>query len=99
MPTNGSSYGELTTYPHKVYFQCDDGFTLKGSSFRTCTANGSWDGKDTFCEGKSLKCEWLLRNFYEMGFDKDTTRTKMSSISTHAHKKNNNNNRNPENTG
>ncbi|XP_067016811.1 sushi, von Willebrand factor type A, EGF and pentraxin domain-containing protein 1-like isoform X5 [Acropora muricata] len=50
MPTNGSSYGELTTYPHKVYFQCDDGFTLKGSSFRTCTANGSWSGTDTFCE-------------------------------------------------
>ncbi|XP_068694975.1 sushi, von Willebrand factor type A, EGF and pentraxin domain-containing protein 1-like isoform X1 [Montipora foliosa] len=50
MPTNGSSYGELTTYPNKVFFQCDDGFTLKGSSARICMANGSWSGIDTSCE-------------------------------------------------
>lgn len=53
MPMNASSYGELTTYPNKVYFQCDEGFVLKGSSVRVCLANGSWSGNDTSCEGVS----------------------------------------------
>ena len=48
---NGSSYGELTTYPNKVYFQCDEGFVLKGSSLRVCMANGSWSGNESSCEG------------------------------------------------
>ena len=54
MPMNGSSYGDLTTYPNKVSFQCDEGFTLKGSSLRTCMANGSWSGNNASCEGASL---------------------------------------------
>ena len=53
MPMNATSYGELTTYPNKVYFQCDEGFVLKGSSVRVCLANGSWSGNDTACEGVS----------------------------------------------
>ena len=53
MPMNATSYGELTTYPNKVYFQCDEGFILKGSSVRVCLANGSWSGNDTACEGVS----------------------------------------------
>ena len=53
MPINASSYGELTTYPNKVYFQCDEGFVLKGSSVRVCLANGSWSGNDTACKGVS----------------------------------------------
>lgn len=53
MPMNASSYGELTTYPNKVYFQCDEGFVLKGSSVRVCLANGSWSGNDTACKGVS----------------------------------------------
>lgn len=53
MPKNASSYGELTTYPNKVHFQCDEGFVLKGSSVRVCLANGSWSGNDTSCKGVS----------------------------------------------
>ena len=53
MPINASSYGELSTYPNKVYFQCDEGFVLKGSSVRLCLANGSWSGNDTACKGVS----------------------------------------------
>lgn len=53
MPSNASSYGELTTYPNKVYFQCDGGFVLKGSALRVCLANGSWSGNDTVCKGVS----------------------------------------------
>lgn len=52
MPTNGSTYGELTTYPNKVYFNCDEGFVLQGSSIRVCMANGSWSGTETLCEGE-----------------------------------------------
>ncbi|XP_020615812.1 CUB and sushi domain-containing protein 3-like isoform X2 [Orbicella faveolata] len=54
MPMNVTSYGELTTYPNKVYFQCDEGFVLKGSSVRVCLANGSWSGNDTAC--KAVDC-------------------------------------------
>ena len=53
MPMNASSYGELTTFPNKVYFQCDEGFVLKGSPVRVCLANGSWSGNGTSCEGVS----------------------------------------------
>ena len=51
VPTNGSSSGNLTTFPNKVVFGCDDGFILVGSDTRGCQANGSWSGSQTFCQG------------------------------------------------
>ncbi|KAL9989269.1 hypothetical protein ACROYT_G003802 [Oculina patagonica] len=54
MPMNASSYGEFTSYPNKVYFQCDEGFVLKGSPVRVCLANGSWSGNHTSC--KAVDC-------------------------------------------
>ena len=50
-PMNGSSVGSKTTYPNKITFSCDEGFTLKGSVVRRCLSNGSWSGVQTVCQG------------------------------------------------
>ena len=50
-PINGSLFGNLTTYPHKVRFVCDEGFNLRGSKIRKCLSTGNWSGNNTFCEG------------------------------------------------
>lgn len=52
VPTNGSSWGEKTTYTNQMAFSCDDGFIQRGSVIRKCQANGTWSGDITFCEGK-----------------------------------------------
>lgn len=52
IPVNGSTTGSKTTYPSKLYFSCDDGFILRGSTIRQCLADGTWSGNDTSCEGK-----------------------------------------------
>lgn len=52
-PVNGSTVGNLSTFPNKVFFQCDEGFILKGSETRQCQANGLWTGNETTCKGKS----------------------------------------------
>lgn len=51
VPLNGTRSGNLTTYPNKVIFQCDEGFSLRGSAERRCQPNKQWSGNDTFCEG------------------------------------------------
>lgn len=50
-PTNGSSRGNFTTYPHEVTFKCDQGFNLRGSRIRQCLSSGNWSGNETTCEG------------------------------------------------
>ena len=50
-PSNGSLVGNLTTYPHKVQFMCDEGFNLRGSKIRECLSTGNWSGNESFCEG------------------------------------------------
>ena len=51
VPINGSSNGDLTVFPNKIVFGCDEGFLLGGSDMRHCLANGTWSGNQTFCEG------------------------------------------------
>ncbi|KAJ7383495.1 hypothetical protein OS493_027659 [Desmophyllum pertusum] len=51
-PTNGSSFGNLTTYPHQVVFNCDEGFNLRGSRIRQCLSSGNWSGNKTICEAE-----------------------------------------------
>lgn len=52
-PVNGSAIGNLSVFPNKVLFQCDEGFILKGSETRQCQANGLWTGNGTTCKGES----------------------------------------------
>ena len=51
---NGSFVGNLTTYPHKVQFMCDEGFTLRGSKIRECLSAGNWSGNESFCKGTKI---------------------------------------------
>ncbi|XP_015755037.1 PREDICTED: sushi, von Willebrand factor type A, EGF and pentraxin domain-containing protein 1-like isoform X6 [Acropora digitifera] len=52
VPVNGTKSGNETTYPNEVIFSCDDGFNLRGSTKRMCTAEGIWSGVKTFCDAK-----------------------------------------------
>ena len=47
-PLNGTKLGRQTTYPNKVIFSCDDGFSLRGSAECECTPNGTWNGVKAF---------------------------------------------------
>ena len=51
-PRNGSLVDNLTTYPHKVQFLCDEGFELQGSKIRQCLSTGNWSGTDSSCDRK-----------------------------------------------
>jgi CUB/sushi domain-containing protein len=51
VPQNGSRHGSLTEFPNMMRFSCDEGFLLRGSSYRVCQANRTWDGTLTRCEG------------------------------------------------
>ena len=51
---NGTKRGSQHTYPNEVIFSCDDGFNLRGSAKRECTADGTWNGVETICEGRTL---------------------------------------------
>ena len=53
-PQNGSVQGEVTTFPNELQFECDEGFTISGSSKRKCLANGTWNGSATRCRGKCI---------------------------------------------
>lgn len=50
-PTNGSSFGTVTTFPNTIKFSCDAGFDLVGSISRTCMANKIWSGVEPVCKG------------------------------------------------
>ena len=50
-PTNGFSFGNLTTFPNTITFSCDVGFDLVGSFSRTCMPNKSWSGEVPVCKG------------------------------------------------
>ena len=53
-PANGTKLGSQTIYPNEVIFSCDDGFHLRGSIRRRCTAGGAWSGVEANCEGNFL---------------------------------------------
>ena len=41
-------------------FECEDGFTLRGSAVRQCRPNGMWDGETAVCDnGGECPDPWL----------------------------------------
>uniref|UniRef100_A0A9J8B4T2 CUB and Sushi multiple domains 2 n=1 Tax=Cyprinus carpio carpio TaxID=630221 RepID=A0A9J8B4T2_CYPCA len=52
VPVHGIRLGEEFSIGSIVRFSCEPGYILKGSSERTCLANGSWVGiQPEFCKG------------------------------------------------
>ena len=43
--TAGTTYGQTATY------SCNTGYSLVGSSTRTCQATGNWSGNSPTCQG------------------------------------------------
>lgn len=89
-PLNGSLSGNLTVYPNSVRLWCDPGFVINGSSIRTCQSNGTWDGFETFCEGKTVFKvfvfgDWLIR--YGATFDISAGKTLTTTCSWNVSKK------------
>ncbi|XP_070554202.1 uncharacterized protein [Ptychodera flava] len=54
-PNDGTMNSTGNTYLSVATFSCNDGYNLHGSSVRTCTADGSWDGQSTLCEVRPQK--------------------------------------------
>ena len=49
---NGKIIGYVYSFKEKIRYECNDGYNLKGPSYRTCQANEKWGDKDPVCEGK-----------------------------------------------
>uniref|UniRef100_A0A672MWW3 CUB and Sushi multiple domains 2 n=1 Tax=Sinocyclocheilus grahami TaxID=75366 RepID=A0A672MWW3_SINGR len=57
VPVHGIRLGEKFSVGSIVRFSCEPGYILKGSSERTCLANGSWVGiQPEFCKGLTIVC-------------------------------------------
>uniref|UniRef100_A0A8C3I1H3 CUB and Sushi multiple domains 2 n=1 Tax=Chrysemys picta bellii TaxID=8478 RepID=A0A8C3I1H3_CHRPI len=50
IPSHGIRLGSEFGVDSVVRFSCEPGYTLRGSSERTCHANGSWSGTQPECE-------------------------------------------------
>ncbi|KAJ7417297.1 hypothetical protein BTVI_33368 [Pitangus sulphuratus] len=50
IPSHGIGLGDDFGVGGVVRFSCEPGYTLRGSSDRTCQANGSWSGTQPECE-------------------------------------------------
>ncbi|XP_073776667.1 CUB and sushi domain-containing protein 1 [Danio rerio] len=53
VPSHGSRLGEEFRHKSLLRFMCEAGYTLIGSSERTCLQNGSWSGTQPVCEAVS----------------------------------------------
>ena len=54
-PTNGQvSHTAGTTYGQTAIYSCNTGYSLVGSSTRTCQATGDWSGSVPTCQGGLL---------------------------------------------
>lgn len=58
IPEHGFAHGNSTTYPNTITFSCNTGFSLHGTSSRTCQADGTWTSGKTRCQGED--CGKLL---------------------------------------
>ena len=49
---NGKIIGYVFSFKEKIRYECNEGYNLKGPSYRTCQDNEKWGDKDPICEGK-----------------------------------------------
>lgn len=50
IPTNGKKNSSSYQYGNSILFECDVGYTLQGSSVRTCQDSGLWTGTQPTCQ-------------------------------------------------
>ena len=60
-PMNGSVSYISRRVGHIARYTCSTGYTLEGSSSRTCLAGGYWSGQQPYCWGKHLIYTVLLQ--------------------------------------
>lgn len=60
IPTNGKKNSSSYQYGNSILFECDVGYTLQGSSVRTCQDNGLWTGTQPTCQSE-LTSVYLTR--------------------------------------
>ncbi|XP_043306415.1 complement C2 isoform X1 [Cervus elaphus] len=55
---NGVYTPRLGSHPvgGNLSFECEDGFTLRGSAVRQCRPNGMWDGETAVCDNGASHC-------------------------------------------
>ncbi|KAM6185680.1 complement C2 isoform 3-T3 [Rhynchocyon petersi] len=55
---NGMYTPRLASHPvgGNLSFECEDGFTLRGSPVRQCRPNGMWDGETAVCDSGAGHC-------------------------------------------
>ena len=49
-PENGSRQLTGVKFGDTVRYLCDEGYSLGGSTVRTCSADGSWSGEAPVCQ-------------------------------------------------
>lgn len=64
VPVHGIRLGEEFSVGSVVRFSCEPGYVLKGSSERTCLANGSWVGTQPECHGKKNETGVVCRRLW-----------------------------------
>ncbi|XP_022793977.1 CUB and sushi domain-containing protein 3-like isoform X2 [Stylophora pistillata] len=47
---NGRIIGYVYSFKEKIRYECNEGYNLKGPSYRTCQANEKWGDSDPICE-------------------------------------------------
>ena len=53
-PTKGSQVASNDVMDAVATFSCDRGYRLTGSTQRTCTETGNWNGSETDCVGQLI---------------------------------------------
>uniref|UniRef100_A0A452HNN1 Uncharacterized protein n=1 Tax=Gopherus agassizii TaxID=38772 RepID=A0A452HNN1_9SAUR len=69
IPSHGIRLGSEFGVDSMVRFSCELGYTLRGSSERTCHANGSWSGMQPECEAITCKSPQVIPNGKVVGSD------------------------------
>lgn len=66
---HGQTLVGMTTYQSKVFYTCNKGYKLEGSSVLTCGEDGKWLETEPSC--KEIECEdpGLLQNGFQEGSD------------------------------
>ena len=54
IPSNGHRSSSRRNYNDMVRFSCNTGYTLRGSSARTCQSTGLWSGTQPTCDSKRI---------------------------------------------